>query len=417
MRVSTLRAVDRWIGVPGCGFLTLYRLVFRRSEPIATIRRILFVKLAEQGSTVLAAGALLRAIEQVGRENVFFLAFQENRFILDAMELVPAGNVLTLDVDSLPSAARSVWRVVARLRALHIDAAIDLEFFARASAILTFLSGARVRVGLHSFAGEGPWRGDLMTHRLVCNPYLHTSDLFLVMVEALAHPADRFPACSMPRPEARLLPPARRISHADVEMMRRMVGECTRGAAEPPLILLNANTGDLLPLRRWDTGRYVELARRLLAALPEIHVLLTGGPGERHDVEALAAAVASPRCVSVAGKTTLPQLLALYSLSRVLVTNDSGPAHFAALTSIEVVTLFGPETPALFAARTPRNHVLWAGTVCSPCVSAFNNRVSRCRDNICMQRISVDEVFEATLAAYLARVSGGDTVVAEPDQG
>jgi ADP-heptose:LPS heptosyltransferase len=393
----------------------LYRRVFRRSDPDAAIRRILFVKLAEQGSTVLAADALLRAIQQVGRENVFFLAFQENRFILDAMGLVPAANVLTLDVDSLPRAARSVWHVVTRLRALHVDAAIDLEFFARASAILTFLSGARVRVGLHSFAGEGPWRGDLMTHRLVCNPYLHTSELFLVMVEALAHPADRFPACSMPRPEARLLPPALPTSHADAEVMRRMVGEYTGVADGPPIILLNANTGDLLPLRRWDTGRYVELAGRLLAALPEIHLLLTGGPSERHDVEALAAAVASPRCTSVAGKTTFPQLLALYSLSRVLVTNDSGPAHFAALTSIDVVTLFGPETPALFAARSSRNHVLWAGTVCSPCVSAFNNRVSRCRDNICMQRISVDQVFEATVAAYLGRAARGDTTVAGPE--
>jgi ADP-heptose:LPS heptosyltransferase len=86
----------------------------------------------------------------------------------------------------------------------------------------------------------------------------------------------------------------------------------------------------------------------------------------------------------------------------VLVTNDSGPAHFATLTPIDVVTLFGPETPALFAARTPRNHVLWAGIACSPCVSAFNNRLSRCRNNLCMQRISVDQVFAATLAACAA---------------
>jgi ADP-heptose:LPS heptosyltransferase len=382
----------------------LYRRPFRRSEARATIRRILFVKLAEQGSTVLVAEALQRAVEQVGRDNVFFLAFEENRFILDAMGVIPAQNVLTLDVRLLVTAARSVLSVVGRLRALRIDAAIDLEFFARSSAILTFLSGAGSRVGLHSFAGEGPWRGDLMRHRLVCNPYLHTSGLFLVMVEALAHPPRRFPACAMRRPET---PPARSTwqpSPDDVEAMRRLVRDVTGATAVPPVILLNANSGDMLPLRRWDRARYVELARRLLAARPEVYVLLTGGPGEVRDVEELAVQVASPRCVSVAGKTTLPQLLALYSLSRVLVTNDSGPAHFATLTSIGVVTLFGPETPALFAARTPRNHVLWAGTVCSPCVSAFNNRLSRCRDNVCMQRISVDEVLETTQAGYGAGV-------------
>ena len=87
------------------------------------------------------------------------------------------------------------------------------------------------------------------------------------------------------------------------------------------------------------------------------------------------------------------------------MTNDSGPAHFATLTPIDVVTLFGPETPALFAARTPRNHVLWSAIACSPCVSAFNNRQSSCRDNVCMQRLTVDQVFDATIGAYTSRLS------------
>ena len=41
-------------------------------------------------------------------------------------------------------------------------------------------------------------------------------------------------------------------------------------------------------------------------------------------------------------------LLVLYMRREILVTNDSGPAHFASLTPIHVASLFGPETPALF---------------------------------------------------------------------
>ena len=73
-------------------------------------------------------------------------------------------------------------------------------------------------------------------------------------------------------------------------------------------------------------------------------------PSERARAEDLANQVGSPRCFSMAGKTTLRQLLILFDLAEVLVTNDSGPAHFAALTSIDIVVLFGPETPKLFAA-------------------------------------------------------------------
>jgi ADP-heptose:LPS heptosyltransferase len=169
--------------------------------------------------------------------------------------------------------------------------------------------------------------------------------------------------------------------------------------------LINANAADLLPLRRWPEGRYVELARRLLAQFPEICIAFTGALHEAKSSSFLVSQVDSPRCVSIAGETTLRELLALYSLSEVLVTNDSGPAHFAALTPIRTVTLFGPESPRLFAARTPRNKTLWAEIACSPCVSAYNNRQSACQNNLCMQAIEVEQVFSSVCEAYQGKRS------------
>jgi ADP-heptose:LPS heptosyltransferase len=98
----------------------------------------------------------------------------------------------------------------------------------------------------------------------------------------------------------------------------------------------------------------------------------------------------------------------LYDLAELMVTNDSGPAHYSTLTSIDVITLFGPETPAVFGARTPRSHILWTGLVCSPCVNAFNDRQSACRQNLCMERITVDEVFDVACRVFEARRSTAD---------
>jgi ADP-heptose:LPS heptosyltransferase len=105
----------------------------------------------------------------------------------------------------------------------------------------------------------------------------------------------------------------------------------------------------------------------------------------------------------MAGKTSLRQLLVLYGLAEIMVTNDSGPAHYATLTPIDVITIFGPETPAVFGARTATSHLLWAGLVCSPCVNAFNDRQSACTHNICMERITVDMVFEKIVGVYEKR--------------
>ncbi len=402
---TKLQKIDRWLGVPVCFLFTLARRLLGRPAPPVGLpagSRVLFIKLAEQGSTVLAQAAISRAVEIVGRENVFFVVFAENRFILDVLDLIPVANVFTINAGSIVSLVTSTWRALRNIRRMGFEAAVDLEFFARMSGAFCFVTGARRRVGFHTFFGEGPYRGDLMTHRLLYNPYHHTSTTFALMVEALradpaqlptfgSHPhdvvGDTASAEFHPRPD-------------EVDAVRAILRPLADGA---PLILLNANASDLLPLRRWAPERYVELARRLLDTLPEARVVMTGAPSEAAAADVLVAQIGSDRCFSLAGKTTLRQLLVVYTLAELLITNDSGPAHFASLTPINVITLFGPETPRLFAALTPRNVALWSGVACSPCVNAYNNRQSPCRNNVCMQQITVDQVFAAACESYRGR--------------
>jgi ADP-heptose:LPS heptosyltransferase len=403
-----LQIIDRFVGVPLCASLTLVRrLTGDRFVPerVEVPRKVLFVKLAEQGSTVLAYPAISRAIQLVGRENVFFLVFEENRFILDAMGLIPPENVITIRHKQTFELAWQALRALLRVRRERLDAAVDLEFFSRGSAILTFLSGARQRVGFHTFFGDGPYRGDLMTHRLSYNPYLHTSQIFLLMVAALEQPLPRSGKLSVPVPQIEKWVPDFQPAAGEQDQVRSLLQRETGNDGQPQIVLLNPNASDLLPLRKWPGDRYVSLARRLLDAFPEIYVGLTGAPDEAGPIEAMVQEIGSPRCFSLAGKTTLRQLLVLYTLSELLITNDSGPAHFAAMTQVHTLTLFGPETPALFGARTPRAITIWQGLACSPCVNAYNNRQSSCTNNVCMQKITVDRVFEEASKVYLARAA------------
>jgi ADP-heptose:LPS heptosyltransferase len=401
-----LQFIDRWIGMFICGVLSFVRLIGgnRNDAQVAhKPKKILFVKFAEQGSTVLAYHAIARAAEMVGRENIYFLVFEENRFILDAMRLIPEANVITVEHKNIVDAGFCALGALKRIRDLGVDAAIDLEFFSRSSAALTFLSGAKARVGFHTFFGEGPYRGDLMTHRLLYNPYIHTSQNFQLMVEALEQAPGKLPTFDGEIPGADAVSPRYVATQADEEAVRAIVRRESGRPEVLSLILLNPNASDLLPLRKWPTERYVDLAKRLLEGFPDVAIGLTGAPSEAQAIDRVAAQIDSPRCFSLAGKTTLPQLLVLYTLSELLITNDSGPAHFASMTPITVITLFGPETPALFRALTPRAIPIWMQLPCSPCVNAYNNRQSPCRDNICMKSITVDHVFKVACKAYLER--------------
>jgi len=402
--ISTLQHTDRWIGVPLCAILTLIKKAsaWKHRPSPHQCRRILFVKFAEQGSTVLAYPAIRRATEMVGRENVYFMVFEDNRFIIDAMEVIPEGNVITIPTASPVALAAGALGAVVQARRIGIDAVVDMEFLTRFSAILTFLTAAKCRVGFHTFFSDGPYRGDLMTHRLLYNPHLHTSQMFDCMVEALTRdPAmlptfDFTPATDLTFAKFR----ARAEEQAEVDAL--LLRE-SPNLGSAPLILLNPNAGDLLPLRRWPPDRYIELAQRLLERYRDVFIGFTGAPSEAAAINQLAKDVASGRVLALAGKTTLQQALVLYTRSEILVTNDSGPAHFASMTPIHVVTLFGPETPALFAARSATASVLWAGIACSPCVNAYNNRQSVCLNNLCMQAITVDQVFERVTQVYDSR--------------
>jgi ADP-heptose:LPS heptosyltransferase len=406
--ISTLQHTDRWIGVPLCAILTFFRRIFEAAGPPGPrrVQRVLFIKFAEQGSTVLAYPAIRRATAMVGRENVYFVVFEDNRFILDVMEIIPEQNVITISTKSPFALATGAFRAILRARKIDIDAVIDMEFLTRFSAMLTFLTGAKSRVGFHTFFGDGPYRGDLMTHRLLYNPHLHTSQMFEAMVEALTRDPAMLPTFDFKppatQPFAKFNPAPGEAAEVDALLRRE-----NPAVGSAPLILLNPNASDLLPLRRWPSMRYVELSRRLLERYPDLFIAFTGAPAEATANNRLAAEVSSNRVISLAGKTTLRQVLVLYTRSQILVTNDSGPAHFASMTPIHVITLFGPETPELFGARSPNAEFLYAGITCSPCVNAYNNRQSVCRNNICMQAITVDAVFEKVTSIYDSLKAGG----------
>jgi ADP-heptose:LPS heptosyltransferase len=134
---------------------------------------------------------------------------------------------------------------------------------------------------------------------------------------------------------------------AERENVRRKLAEAGIDQESTRIVLINPNSSELFALRRWSLGRFIELAGQLLREREDVSIVITGTAAERPDAEAILNQCRHPRCVSFAGRTTFPELPALYAEAHAMVTNDSGLAHFAALLELPTVVLFGPETPAL----------------------------------------------------------------------
>ncbi|HPU97860.1 MAG TPA: glycosyltransferase family 9 protein, partial [Candidatus Hydrogenedentes bacterium] len=87
-------------------------------------------------------------------------------------------------------------------------------------------------------------------------------------------------------------------------------------------------------IKRWSEERFAELAR-LLRARYDARIFLVGVSSEAPLGEAFAR-MAPDTAVPLFGKTSLPQLAALLSRSRFLVTNDTGTMHIAAAVKCPV---------------------------------------------------------------------------------
>lgn len=393
MNPNTIRKIDYWFGQPICFLLSFFNFSsHQKSKP----SKIVFLKFIEQGATILAYPAIKRAVELVGKQNVYFCVFDNNRPVLDILDIIPPENIITIREKNIFSFLFSALSALIKIRKKNIDTSIDMEFFSRASAIFSFLTGARIRVGLHRFTSELPYRGNLMSYRIQYNHYAHISDFYYSLVEAVLQDPSEIPMMKVStatwykevRQNLAVFIPTEKEKNEVQEMINSAFGISTK-----KIIILNPNASDLLPLRKWDKNNFIELGKRIIAENPNACIALSGAPSEQKGAEEICAQIGSAKAISFAGKTTLRQLFTLYSLSDLLVTNDSGPGHFTSLTNIRTVVLFGPETPKLFGSLSPNAHIIWKELACSPCVNVFNHRFSPCNNNVCMQSITVDEVY------------------------
>jgi len=397
MNVDLMRVVDKWIGVPLCFLLTLVdkllRMTKRPMSQRAAIHKILFIQLSEMGSTISAYSAIRKAQEAYPEARVYYCIFEDMKGGLELLDVIPREQLFTISSTSLPRFALSTVRTLLAIRREGIDATLDLELFSRASSILSYLCGARIRVGFNAFHMEGLYRGGLETHRVLYNHLNHISQNFLALVYALGESPKHAPFSKRAKTPSDLQLPKLGCSPEQKQnILQKLQRHCPELTPDKKLILLNPNGSDLLPLRRWPMRNYIALTELLLSD-PSRVVVVTGSPSERKDAAMICDAIHDSRCINFAGETSLRELIDLYNVSTLLVSNDSGPPNFASLTNLKVLVFFGPESPVCYKPLGENVEVIYADFLCSPCVSAYNHRKSACKDNKCLQAIEPSRVY------------------------
>lgn len=369
-------------------------------------RAIVVILLSEMGSLVLAHDMFARLKTRYPDAELHALLFGKNREILDLMRVMEPAHVHTVDDRSLTSLLASLGKAIRELRRANVDVAIDCELFSRISSLLSYASGASVRVGFHRHTQEGLYRGSHINRPVPYNPYHHISAQFLALaraIDSVAVPTSKLPVLGAVKP-----PPHVQLNDALVPAIERRLAQDFPAISGKPLVLVYPG-GGILPIRAWPLASYTALCQGLVADGCAVAVigLKDDQPLARQLVADVQAGAPASPVIDLTGYTrSISELLALFHVARLLVTNDGGPGQFAALTPIWTLMLFGPETPGLYAPLTPRCHSFYSQWPCSPCLTAYNHRSSYCDgDNQCLKVIAPAAVLSKArecLAAPLA---------------
>ena len=152
------------------------------------------------------------------------------------------------------------------------------------------------------------------------------------------------------------------------------------------------------PAKRWLPKRFAEAAEKI-SAQSSVQWILFGTPRDA-TVGAEIAAALGMHCVNRVGQTTLEQLIDGLRECRLLLTNDTGTMHLAALLGVPVVAIFGSTEPRLTGPLGDGHIVLRHHVECSPCF------LRECPiDFRCMKGVGVQEVANAVLS-ILSKQSG-----------
>jgi predicted lipopolysaccharide heptosyltransferase III len=345
---------------------------------ISNLRNILLIQLGDIGDVVLTTSSLRAVKENYPHARVSIMVRK------------PFGNLLLSDPNiyevvesenycgTLPRLLREYFAFARRLRQSRYDLAIDLRTGDR-GAILTYLTGARIRVGLHE-SGKPFWYRHLFTNILFNPPYakppVHPgADQSLRILRNLGI-------------ETKNSVPKLYIAPNEHEHALLLLDEC---GLTPSSRCVTINPCSRWKYKEWSYDMWGELID-LLWSKHQFTTLLVGAPEDVTATESITKSRSS-YAFNLAGRTTLGQLAALLSTVTAHLGVDSAASHIAAAVGTPTLTIFGPGNWRSWTVTDDLHRVVTSAMPCIPC------NQKGCNDSgisHCINELKVDEVWKST---------------------
>lgn len=381
MKIGQMKFIDKYFGFLACLILSFIN-IFTHPKLVqfdkSKMNKVLLMKFWGLGSFLLLSPTIEEIRKELPEAKITFFTSTRNKDICSAMSFYDELILLELDKGWLKFAI-SFLKNMFYLYGQRFDMVVDFEFFTRFSAVVTFFTFSKIKIGYHAWE---TWRGNIHNIKVPLNRYWHIMDNFYNLGSYIG--LNKNIKLEMVKPY---------ISKEDKEYVERLLKD---SAIRANFISAHVNASDLIIERRWPYENFISLFRRLLAK-NEIKIVFIGSKSEANSIRDIVAKIADSRVVDFVGRLSITQLAYLFERSKLVISNDSGPLHLAVAMEVPTVSFFGPETPVMYGPRGKNHTVFFKDIDCSPCLNVHDRKSVHCywEKPKCMTEISVDEVFMA----------------------
>lgn len=328
--------------------------------------RICLIKPSALGDVVNALPVLAAMRRQWPGARISWVVNRSLRGLLDGHPALD--EVIAYDRGRAKFSPAGLSRFAGFLRDLGrrgFDLTVDLQGLLR-SGLMTYATGAAVRVGLADAREGAPW---FYTHR-VAPPggrgEAHAVDRLLRLAEVFGADVSR------PRFEVACGPDDRAWARAVL-----------RDVPRPRLVL---NLGARWATKRWPPEHFAAIARRAVDRFGAALVAV-GAPEDAPLVDDLRARLGAIPVLDLCGRTTLPQLASIAAESDLVLSNDTGPLHLATAAGARVVGIYTCTSPALNGPYGPNATAVQSRIWCA------GSYLKTCDRLDCMRELTPDRVW------------------------
>ena len=383
MQVKTKVRIDTIIGYPiaimlniaakTLGFLLGINHTFDKKP-----KRIVVCKLLGMGSIIQATPLLQTLKENNPDAELIFVSSTQNKIILQTFPFID--KLILINDSSFFKILPSTFKAIFKFWSSKPDLYIDLETYSYYSTILSLLSLSQNRIGF--YRKESNIRLGIYTHMMFFNAKTPIAQSYLQMARLSGSKTIN----------ENLYNFKSLLNRKDIiDKLSKIEGYNSNSKS----VIINPNASDLRRERRWGTSNYAELLSKLSEKYTDYNFLIIGSKAEEHYTnEIFNKSNKAKNIINTVGKFSLTDLINIIETADLLITNDTGPMHISFALKKQTLTLFGPTSPLQYGSN--KAFIISKEIYCSPCVHEFI--LSPCNgNNICMQQISVDEVYNLSI--------------------